>query len=77
MQPGIELLRARLDVTIEDLAGGTATDADALAEAAGFGSAGLWSWLLRLALFAVAGLWAWLLVRRLGGRVPLPADPAP
>jgi hypothetical protein len=68
-----DAFRATKDlVTIEDLAGATATDADGLAEAAGFGSAGLWSWLVRLALFAIAAAWAGLLLRRWGSKIPLP-----
>lgn len=68
-----DAFRATQDlVVIEDLAGATATDADGLAEAAGFLGAGAWSWLMRLALFAIAVGWAWLMIRRWGSKVPLP-----
>lgn len=59
-------------VVIEDRAGATATDADALAQASGLLSASVWAWLMRLFLFAVAAAWAWLMVRRWGSKVPLP-----
>lgn len=53
-----DAFRATKDlVVIEDAAGGTASDADGLADAAGVLSAGTWSWLMRLALFAIAAGW--------------------
>jgi hypothetical protein len=71
-----DAFRATKDlVTIEDVAGGTATDADGLADAAGFLGAGAWSWLMLLALFAIAAAWAWLTIRRFGSKVPLADEP--
>jgi hypothetical protein len=60
-------------VVIEDVAGGTATDADALAEASGLFGAGAWAWLMRLALFAVAAAWAWFGLRRWAAAAPTDA----
>lgn len=71
-----DAFRATKDlVTIEALAGGTATDADGLAEAAGVLGAPTWSWLMRLALVAIAAGWAWLAIRRWGAEVPPSGEP--
>jgi hypothetical protein len=62
-----DAFRATKDlVAVEDVAGATATDADALAESSGLLGATAWSWLLRLALFAIAAAWAWFGLRRAG-----------
>lgn len=42
----------------------TATDADALADAAGFGSATTWAWIIRLGLFAGFAVWGVWILRR-------------
>jgi hypothetical protein len=71
-----DAFRATKDlVVIEDLAGGTATDADALAEASGILGAGAWAWLMRLALVAIAAAWAWFGLRR-WANAPV-SEPAP
>lgn len=61
-------------VVIEDLRSGTTTDADGLAEASGILSAGVWAWLMRLALFVLFAAWGWLVLTRWARR--LPAEPS-
>lgn len=55
-------------VVVESGFGATASDADALAEAVGFGSSTMWAWLLRGSLFVITALWArWAIERAARG----------